>query len=116
MGVFVFMKTTCPSCGAVFTPPRNARSLDQNALYHAICSEVSSTTGYNNRAVHEFFKAEFLGIETFTVKDTIISRPRSTTGLTVGAFNEYLEQVKEWCATNSIDIQERSNGRQQATA
>jgi len=87
-------------------PFRKNRTIEQNALYHSILKDIAEQTGNTHGALHEFFKMEFLGIQTFTVNDKIMSRPRSTTGLTTKEFGSYIEQLHAWCADQGIKLEE----------
>jgi len=82
----------------VIRPVKKHRTSDQNSMYHALVNQVSDQTGHSHTAMHEYFKSEFLGYQNFEVNGRILSRPRSTTGLTTKEFSDYVEQVMAWCA------------------
>jgi hypothetical protein len=88
------------------------RSVRQNAYYWGVVlkevSEQASIIGqrYSVDAWHELFKRQHLGYEIKKVrvagrkKATIIRRLKSTAGLSVRKFSEYLEKTQAFAATD----------------
>jgi NinB protein len=88
------------------------RSVRQNAYYWAVVlKEISEQAAIEGQrwtadAWHELCKRQFLGYEIKKVKvagrkkATIIRRLRSTTGLSVRKFSDYLEQILAFASTD----------------
>ncbi len=88
------------------------RSLQQNAYYWAAClrdiSEQAVIGGqrYTAEAWHELFKRQFLGYQVKKVaiagakRKRVTRTLRSTTGLSVRAMSQYLDQVQAFAASD----------------
>ncbi len=73
---------------------KQSRSLNENNYYWGVVvEELSQHTGFTPPEMHEALKMKFLRI----VKGQLESC-RSTTDLTVGEFENYLSQVRQWAS------------------
>jgi hypothetical protein len=97
---------------ALFEEVGDDRSAQQARYYWGAClrdiSEQAVILGerWTAEAWHELFKRQFLGYEIKKVKvagrrkATIIRRLRSTTGLSVRKFSDYLDKIQAFAATD----------------
>mgnify|MGYP001260037489 FL=1 len=107
-------------CDAVKTAPENYiveikarnRTVEQNRLYWALCHAVSEQYTedgkfYKADIWHELFKKAFVPgrVEILPDKTELIMY-KSTTKLTVTEFSNLIENVKEFCRDNKINIDE----------
>ena len=88
------MQTTCEKCGHINYVRKQFRSLNENDYYWGVViEEISDFTGFSPQEVHELLKWKFLRI----VKGKLESC-RSTTNLSVGEFEDYLSQIRQWAS------------------
>jgi hypothetical protein len=79
----------------IIRKPKTKRSDLQNNYYWGVVLEIlSKELGYDQDELHEILKYKFLKIESTLGMEYI----RSTTKLTTGEFEEYLEKIKRWAA------------------
>lgn len=84
----------CKFCGQLNEIQIKSRSLPENNYYWGICVEaISQYTGFTPNETHELLKWKFLRI----VKGKLESC-RSTTELSVGEFELFLSQVRQWAS------------------
>ena len=80
------------------------RSLAQNRLYWKWLGEirdhVMECTGkqYATDDLHDLFRDMFLPKKVTEFRDRVLSRPKSTTELTVAEFSEYLDKIDHYAA------------------
>lgn len=80
---------------------RNTRSQSQNAYYWGVIIDmISKYLGYFPDEMHEILKRKFLPLRTIRLKDEEIVIPESTTKLDSGEFENYLEAIRVWAATD----------------
>ncbi len=78
---------------------RHPRSINQNNYYWGVVLEIiSEHTGHTADEVHEIFKNKYLSEEKEFAGDKVLVA-KSTTALNTVEFNEYLEKVKQFAAT-----------------
>lgn len=78
---------------------KSTRSNKQNAFYWGIILNIlSSETGNDPETIHEVLKDKFLGEPILIGKETMRTR-RSTTSLSTKEFEEYMENIKRWAAS-----------------
>ena len=82
-------------------PYKTSRSLEQNRRYWAIIKDIAdqypALTGedyYTPDVWHLFFRKKFLGYEVVNLPDMEVDRIKSTTGLKVKEFADYMTQVE----------------------
>jgi hypothetical protein len=91
----------CPACKRLLR-----RSNPQNARYWALLHEIASQLmqrKFGVEAWHLFFKSQFLGcddVKTIYGKRLVI--PRSTAGLDVAEFNDYMTKVEAFAAERDV--------------
>ena len=79
---------------------QKTRSGKQNRYYWSVCVHIiSEFTGYNKLETHELMKSLFLK-EYKRIGNQETPIIKSTTELTTIEFEEYIEQVKQWAATD----------------
>lgn len=78
---------------------KSKRSLNQNRYYFFICKLIAEETGDTPKDVHEALKFKILGKEQYSVFGEVYSRVRSTAKLNTKEFEDYLEQVRAFCAS-----------------
>lgn len=78
---------------------REKRTIDQNSLLWLWVNCISDETGNEKNALHEYFKAEFLGFTEIVVFGKIQKHINSTTGLDTKQFTHYLEKIKIFAAS-----------------
>lgn len=82
----------CKFCGQLNEVTIKYRSLPENNYYWGVCVEaISQYTGFTPQEVHSLLKWKFLRI----VKGKLESC-RSTTELSVGEFEKYLAEIRQW--------------------
>ena len=66
----------------------------------------SKETGHTVDELHSIMSAEILGLETIDsrISDKSFTSPRSTTGLSVEGFGEYMQQVEQFMAEYGIIV------------
>lgn len=68
---------------------KSQRSNPQNAYYHGVVLKIiSDHTGETVEDLHDHFRVRFL------MHGEKFARPRSTSGLSVGEFEEYLSKIR----------------------
>lgn len=98
----------CPTCGR-----QDRRSTQANARYWALLQMISAElrplgedgkhTNYSADTWHLFFKGSFLGCEDVRLPNgRVHARPRSTAGLDVAEFNDYMTQIEAWASDRGI--------------
>lgn len=77
---------------------RKSRSLQQNAYYWGVLIDIlANYTGYEPDEMHDALRWQFLRVHRGNgLPDTV----KSTTALTTAEFEEYLEKVRRWAATD----------------
>lgn len=74
---------------------KKQRSNAENAYYWGIVLKIiSDHTGETVEDLHEHFRVRFL------MQGEKFSRPKSTTGLSVGEFEEYLQKIRMFATTD----------------
>lgn len=80
---------------------RNTRSLNQNAYYWGVIIDmISKYLGYFPDEMHEILKRKFLPSRSIQLKDEEIIIPESTSRLDSVQFEDYLEAIRTWAATD----------------
>lgn len=80
---------------------RNVRSVNQNAYYWGVIIDmISKYLGYFPDEMHEILKRKFLPSKVVKLKDEEIVIPESTARLDSGEFENYLESIRIWAATD----------------
>jgi hypothetical protein len=104
----------CPE-GYVVSFKEPTRTLEQNALLHAILSDVARQAEYlGSRRSVEFWKGLFVsGWEIATGKKPVIvpglegefiNIRQSTTTLGKKSMSELIEYIKAWCSANNVEL------------
>jgi len=83
---------------------RSRRTLPQNSLYWVFIACISSETGNDKDALHDYFREKFLGWEEYEAFGEAKKRLRSTTKLTTKEFKNYLESIHADMATEGINL------------
>ena len=85
---------------------RSKRSTEQNNRYWMLLREFSKEIGHTVDELHSIMSAEILGLETIDsrISDKSFTSPRSTTGLSVEGFGEYMQQVEQFMAEYGIIV------------
>lgn len=79
---------------------KKTRSDKQNRfLWAAVYKPISDYTGWKPDEIHEGMKWNFLRVERGELETV-----RSTTGLSPGEFNEYVENIRQWLVDKKLDI------------
>lgn len=79
---------------------RDKRTNSQNRFLWGVVYEVlSEHTGYMPEEIHEFCKIAFLVPKVVKVGKRKIEVPRSTTELSTDSFENYIEKIRIWAAT-----------------
>jgi len=99
-GLFEKIKKLDPGNYNVYvTNGRSQRSLQQNAYYHGVVVKlISQHTGYSTNETHQQLKYLF-NPELITIGDDVVVMPASTQKMNTAQFEEYLEQIRIWAAT-----------------
>lgn len=80
---------------------RNVRSINQNAYYWGVIIDmIGKYLGYFPDEMHEVLKRKFLPAKVVNLKDEEIIIPESTSRLDSGEFENYLESIRTWAATD----------------
>lgn len=78
----------------VFSKPKTGRSVKANAFYWGVVLPMMAReTGHTPEELHEFCKMEFLPRNFMTIAGLERAVRKSTTGLSVGEFAQYIDQV-----------------------
>jgi dihydroorotate dehydrogenase len=73
---------------------KSKRSLSQNSYYWSVVIEIlSKELGYDQDELHEILKYKFLKTHSNGMEYV-----KSTTKLTTGEFEDYLEKIRRWSA------------------
>ena len=78
----------------VIRKPKTSRSTLQNSYYFGVVVELlANELGYDKDEIHEILKYKFL-------QSNAMGMPyvKSTTKLSTGEFEEYLEKIRRWAA------------------
>lgn len=91
-----------------------ARSLNQNALFHMWCGEMSAhfskKVPITPEQMKKLMKNEFLGTEDVVVGSTTIpNQLRSTSGLDKGEMHFFMEQVFHWGLDHGVTLTNPKN-------
>lgn len=82
-----------------FAKPKSTRSLKQNAyLWGVVYQFIAAHTGMSTEDVHDWCKDEFLPRRFVTLAGKEKEIRKTTTELTTGEFNEFVERVTAWAA------------------
>ena len=80
---------------------RKDRSSQQNRYYHGVVLKMlSDFTGYRAVDLHEVFKRQLLPTKIVTIGNINKEIAASTADLTTLEFEDFLEQIKQFSATN----------------
>lgn len=82
-----------------FAPHKANRSLQQNAYYWALLTEIAKGTGHTSEEVHEAMKAKFLPPRFVELGDEVIHYPATTTKLDTAEMTDFIERVRAWAAS-----------------
>jgi len=89
-----------PIMDVVISAFRKDRTLPQNRYYWGVVlKHVSDYTGYTDEEAHDLFKDTFLTKKTVTIGSKTIERTPSTTELSTIEFNEFIESVCRYVAS-----------------
>jgi hypothetical protein len=104
-----YLRTVKGRIQIAFRPKRAKRSLNQNAYYWAILTQIGLELGYHKDEMHAIFGDKFRKEHaTTTVKSTgemvEIDYIRSTTSYNKVEFGEYLEKILQWSASYGIVV------------
>lgn len=97
----------CPVCGN-----GDNRSNEQNKRYWKILTIISerlkTADGYHSTQTwHLYFRERYLGCEDYSLPNRkTITIPKSTAGLDVGEFNEYMTQVEAFANEHGVYLDE----------
>jgi len=87
---------------------RKRRSIDQNARYWALLTEISQGMPdhmdgeyFAPEMWHEYFKRKFLGVEVGPYGEPV---PKSTAKLSTVDMAEYQEQIEAWAAGEGLEV------------
>ena len=86
------------------------RSLEQNALYWATLTHISQQVKdeegkrYSPETWHCYFKSQFLGKHTMVVDGEPVLVEKSTTGMKVMEFSEYVSKIQEWAIDHNVNF------------
>lgn len=88
-------------------PYGRSRSLEQNARYWAILTDIAEQVKpngqeYSPETFHEYFKAKFLGKDTLIIDGDPVLVQRTTTKLKVMEFMDYMTQVEAWAVDHGV--------------
>ena len=104
--------SVCPYCGS---GAEKKRSTYQNKLYWAILNLVSDQlyvkgSAFSSETWHEYFKQRYLGCKDVLLPNgKTISISRSTSGLPVDEFGEYVDRVQAWATEHGVDLSSLHN-------
>mgnify|MGYP001583740538 CR=1 FL=1 len=104
-----YLQTIKGRVSIAFRPRRAKRSLDQNAYYWAINTQIGWELGLNPEEVHAMFGDMFRKEHgEMTIKSTgeriELDYIRSTTMYNKVEFGEYLDNILQWAAEHSIIV------------
>lgn len=75
------------------------RSVEQNALFHALVQEIAGSTGNDPDTVKDYLKDRFGPRRLVTVHGEERLVPKSTTQYSVEEMSELIDRSKAWAAT-----------------
>lgn len=77
------------------------RSVDQNEYYHAVpVTILANEFGYDHDEMHEILREKFLPPQFIDFKGERMQVRKSTTKLNTLEFEEYLDAIRRWAATD----------------
>jgi len=80
------------------------RSVAQNNLYFAWCTDIANQSGETKTNVHEHLSGSFLPHQVFNTKWGFKTRRKSTKDLNTKEFTDYLMRVDEWARDMGYDL------------
>jgi hypothetical protein len=90
------LKLDTPEPWAVYVAPyKQIRTLEANALYWALISEICEATGHSKNVIHTFLKKEAWGVEIAEVGGKAIEVIKSSAKADRGEFSELLLHAQE---------------------
>lgn len=101
------MSDRCPACHR-----RMTRTTQANARYwlllHAIADKVRpGGNAYSADQWHVYCKSRWLGCDDVTLPNgKTLSLPRSTAGLDVAEFNDYMGRIEAWAGERDVWLDE----------
>jgi NinB protein len=91
----------CPTCKRLMR-----RSNPQNARYWALLHKISGRVmeaSFGVEAWHHYLKSALLGCDEIAMPNgKMLVIPRSTAGLDVAEFNDYMTKVEAWAAERDV--------------
>lgn len=85
-----------PEPWAIYVAPyKQIRTLEANALYWALVSEVCEATGHSKNVIHTFLKKEAWGVEIAEVNGKAVEVIKSSAKADRGEFSELLLHAQE---------------------
>lgn len=80
---------------------KNTRSTNQNAYYWGVVVDMlAKYLGYFPDEIHEVLKQKFLPAREVRLNEGVIIIPESTAKLDSAQFEDYLEKIRVWAATD----------------
>mgnify|MGYP001561316969 FL=1 len=91
----------CPECKQVIHDKfSTSRTSPQNRYYWGVVIPIlCGHTGFTHDEIHEILKYKFLHRESITKNEEKFERSASTTELTTIEFNEYVQNIVVWAAS-----------------
>jgi hypothetical protein len=86
-------------------PYKKIRSLEQNALYWRLVSNISAATGHDRDSLHQFFKRRAFGVRVEDICGAIVEVVPSSSRVSKGDFSELIEHVQAFIAEHGIEEQ-----------
>jgi hypothetical protein len=84
---------------------KKTRTLEQNSYLWVVYKYIADFTGYTTEEVHSAMKYRFLPRTEVVIGETSASVPKSTKSLKTKEFNEFIERVVSFAASElSINI------------
>jgi len=88
-------------CYFTLSELKRSRSNNQNRYYWGVVIEIiGRELGYHPEEVHEVLKNQFLPVRTLSIGDDEYKISGSTAKLSTKEFEDYLERVRTWAASN----------------
>jgi hypothetical protein len=85
-----------PEPWAVYVAPyKQIRTLEQNALYWALVTEVVAATGHSKNVIHILLKKEALGVECGEIEGKYVEAPKESSKTSRGDFSELILHAQE---------------------
>ena len=83
-----------------FSEPQKARSIAQNRYYWSVVvAELAADSGHPTEEVHDVLKTKFLPRVFVSIGGQTVEAVKSTTALDTMFFEQYLEQIRAFAAT-----------------